>query len=165
LGIKRAKFLAASSGGMTMLRVSRYAKELVESMVIDSATYRVPLEARRFYKPPEALSEKLVEYYKKANEVYGASYWKTLAKTFYDFRLPECDINVPLESLREIEAPTLILSGDRDLFFTVDIAIDMKRTIPNSELCVVPNTQHIVMEFFPDVVATMAIDFFKKHTA
>ena len=164
LAIEKAQFLATSSGGMAMLRVARYAPDLVQAMVLDSATYRVPLEARKFYKSPDALSKKLIEYYKHANEIYGASYWKVLAQTFYDFRLPECDINVPLDTLSEIQAPTLIISGDRDLFFTVDIAIDMKRTIPNSELFVFPNTQHIVMEFFPQMVAELSIDFFTRFT-
>ena len=164
LGIKRARFIGTSSGGMTMLRVARYAKYLVEAMVLDSATYRVPIQARPFYKSPDALSPNLVKYYKQANEVYGPSYWKVLAQIFYDMRLPECDINIPLDTLKEIKAPTLVVSGDRDLFYTVDIAIDMKSTIRNSELCIVPNTQHIVMEFFPELVATMAVDFFKRHT-
>ncbi len=163
LGIGPSRFLATSSGGMTMLRVARYAPKIVTSMVIDSATYRVPLEARRFYKSPDKLSERLVDYYKAANEVLGPGYWRFLAQTFYDFRLPECDINVPLETLKEIEAPTLIISGDRDDFFTVDIAIAMKETIPNSELLVFPNTKHIVMEFFPEMVARRAIEFFDRH--
>jgi pimeloyl-ACP methyl ester carboxylesterase len=163
LGLGSCRFLATSSGGMTMLRVARYAPKLVNAMILDSATYRVPLEARNFYKSPDKLSEKLVEYYRAANEIYGPDYWRFLAQTFYDFRLPECDINVPLETLREIQAPTLIISGDRDSFFTVDIAIDMKLTIPNSELLVVPNTKHIVMAFFPEMVAKRAIDFFDRH--
>lgn len=163
LNIKEARFLAASSGGMTMLRVARYKPKLVRAMVIDSATYRVPQEARKFYKPPESLSPKLKEYYRAANEVMGPDHGKILAQTFYDFRLPECDINVKLEVLKEIECPTLILSGDRDLFFTVDIAIDMRRTIPSSELLVYPNTQHIVMLYHPEMVARTSIDFFARQ--
>lgn len=165
LRVPSARFLAASSGGMTMLRVARYAPDLVKAMVIDSATYRVPLEARKFYRSPDLLSPRLIRYYKAANEVLGEDYWRFLAQTFYDFRLPECDINVPLETLKDIKAPTLIISGDRDSFFTVDIAIDMKQTIPTSELLVVPNTKHIVMEFFPEMVAKRAIDFFERHPA
>ncbi len=165
IGITRARFLAASSGGMTMLRVARYKPELVEAMVLDSATYRVPIEARKFYKPYSALSPKLVKYYAAANEIYGSEYGPVLAKTFYDFRLPECDINVPLELLSTIRSPTLVLSGDRDSFFTVDIAIDMRLTIPGSELFVFPNTQHIVMAFHPEMVARHAIEFFARHTS
>jgi pimeloyl-ACP methyl ester carboxylesterase len=148
-----------------MLRVARYAPGLVKSMVIDSATYRVPPEARKFYRPPEMLSPRIISYYQAAKEATDMEYWRFLAKTFYDFRLPECDINVPLETLGDIKAPTLIISGDRDSFFTVDIAMDMKQTIPTSELLVVPHTKHIVMEYFPEMVAKRAIEFFDRHPA
>lgn len=163
IGLTSACFFAASSGGMTMLRVARYAPELVRAMVLDSATYRVPQEARRFYKSPETLSPKLKQYYREANEVLGPDYGHFLAKTFYDFRLPECDINIPLETLGEIQAPTLIMSGDRDFFFTVDIAIDMKRTIPGSELFVFPDTKHIVSQYHPHICAEVAISFLNRR--
>jgi pimeloyl-ACP methyl ester carboxylesterase len=164
LNIDSAFFLAASSGGMTMLRVARYAPKLVRAMVLDSATYRIPSEAQKYYKSPESLSEKLKEYYKKANEIYGPDYWYEMAQAFYNFRLPDCDINIPLESLQEITSPTLIIHGDRDNFFPVNIAADMKMTIPNSELSVFPNTQHIVMEFYPERVAERVVEFFSRRS-
>lgn len=162
VGLDSAYFFAASSGGMTMLRVARYAPKLVRAMVVDSATYRVPPDARIFYKHPDALSPKLKAYYTEANEVLGPEYGLFLAKTFYDFRLPECDINVPLETLSEIESPTLIISGDRDFFFTADVAIDMKLTIPNSELYIFPDTKHIVCYDFPEMTARVGLEFLKK---
>jgi len=164
LELSSARFLATSSGAMTMLRVAQYAQSLVQAMVLDSTTYRVPPEARKYYKDPETLSPKLKEYYRNANEIYGPEYWKTLAKTFYDFRLPECDINIPLESTASILAPTMLICGDRDFFFPVDIAVDLKRTIPNSELLVYPNTSHIVMEFHPLLVARETVKFFSRKS-
>ncbi len=161
IGLDSAYFLAASSGAMTMLRVARYAPTLVKAMVLDSGTYRIPEASRRFYKAPESLSDKLKAYYARANEVYGASYGPVLAKAFYDFRLPQCDINTPVEVLQEITAPTLIIHGDRDLFFPVDIPVAMKRYIPNSRLMVSPNTEHIVMEFYPEMVAERTVEFFE----
>jgi pimeloyl-ACP methyl ester carboxylesterase len=77
--------------------------------------------------------------------------------------LPDADVNVDPSVLHEITSPTLIIHGDRDLFFPVDIAIDMKKNIPNSELCVFPNTDHIVTEFYPKRVAEMTVDFFLKQ--
>ncbi|MEI8134291.1 MAG: alpha/beta hydrolase [bacterium] len=163
IGIDSAYFLAASSGGMTMLRVARYAPALVKAMVIDSATYRIPQVAQKFYKAPESLSPKLRNVYEGANEIYGKSYWHEMAQAFYNFRLPECDINLPLSVLSEITSPTLIIHGDRDNFFPVEIATQMKSAIPNAELSVFPNTQHIVMEFYPERVAEMAVEFFRKQ--
>jgi pimeloyl-ACP methyl ester carboxylesterase len=116
-----------------------------------------------FYKPWEELGPKLKQYYRDANEVMGAEYGEVLARTFYNFRLPECDINIPLETLRQIQAPTLVMSGDRDFFFTIDIAIDMKLTIPNSELFVFPDTKHIVTQDHPAMCAKIGSSFLRKY--
>lgn len=162
LGLRDAFVLAASSGAMTMLRVARYAPHLVRAMALDSGTYRVPREAERHYRHPDTLSESLKHYYSHANEIYGPEYGRTLAEAFYSFRLPECDVNVPLESLQDIKAPTLLLAGDRDIFFPTDIHIAMKRAIPNAELAIFPHTQHIVMQFHPQEVAEMTLAFFRR---
>ncbi len=164
LGIDRARFLAVSSGAMTMLRVARYAPNLVSAMVLDSTTFCVPEAAKIYYKDPATLSPKLKQYYAEANEWYGASYGEELARVFYDFRLPECDINVPLELHHAIECPTLLIHGDRDMFFPSDIPIALRQTIPDSELLIVPSTGHIVMEFHPEMVAQETIAFFDRRT-
>ncbi|HEY6171231.1 MAG TPA: alpha/beta hydrolase [Candidatus Kapabacteria bacterium] len=163
LHIENAYFLGTSSGGMTLLKVVRMKPELVQAMVIDSATIRVPETSRKFYRRPDLLKPSIVKLYEEANEIYGKEYWRYLAQTFYDFRLPECDVNIKAELLQDILAPTLIIYGDRDAFFPVDIAIDMKRNIPNSSLSIFPNTGHIVAEFYPERVAEMAVDFLTKQ--
>ena len=162
IGLDSAFFLAASSGAMTTLRVARYAPQLVKKMVLDSGTYMIPEASRRFYKEPSVLKPSLQDIYAKGNEIYGKEYGKVLAQAFYDFRLPESDINIPIEWLSEIQSPALILHGDRDLFFPVYIPVAMKRAIPNSALSVFPNTEHIVMEFYPEQVAELSVDFFNR---
>ena len=49
--------------------------------------------------------------------------------------------NAQLES---IEAPTLLVIGDRDIV-TPEHAVEMFRTIPRAQLCVVPNAPHGTM--------------------
>lgn len=162
LSLESAYFLGTSSGGMTLLKVARMKPELVKAMVIDSATIRVPEASRAFYKRPDLLKPSILKFYEDANEIYGKEYGRYLAQTFYDFRLPDADVSVDPEVLTNITCPTLIIHGDRDLFFPVDIAIDMKRNIPNSFLAIFPNTGHIVTEFYPERVAEMTIDFLTK---
>jgi pimeloyl-ACP methyl ester carboxylesterase len=159
LHISTAFFLGTSSGGMTLLKVALMKPELVKAMVIDSATIRVPETSRTFYKRPDLLKPSIIKLYEDANEIYGKDYWQYLAQTFYDFRLPEADVNVNPSILETITCPTLIIHGDRDLFFPVDIAIEMKKNVTNSELCIFPNTDHIVTEFYPERVAEMAVEF------
>ena len=48
------------------------------------------------------------------------------------------------EELQSIEAPTLLIVGDRDIV-TPEHAVEMFRTIPDAQLCVVPNAGHGAM--------------------
>ncbi|MBA3689316.1 MAG: alpha/beta hydrolase [Chloroflexi bacterium] len=45
------------------------------------------------------------------------------------------------EELQRIKAPTLIIVGDRDVV-TPEHAVEMFRTIPDAQLCIVPHTGH-----------------------
>ncbi len=48
------------------------------------------------------------------------------------------------EELQSISAPTLLVIGDRDIV-TPEHAVQMFRTIPGAQLCVVPNAGHGTM--------------------
>lgn len=45
--------------------------------------------------------------------------------------------------LSMIQARTLVVQGDRDSFFGPEIAVDMFRSIPDSSLCIMPDTGHV----------------------
>ncbi len=51
-------------------------------------------------------------------------------------------MNFTAESLSRITARTLIVHGDRDPFYPVELAVELLRGIPNSALWVVPNGGH-----------------------
>jgi pimeloyl-ACP methyl ester carboxylesterase/catechol 2,3-dioxygenase-like lactoylglutathione lyase family enzyme len=46
------------------------------------------------------------------------------------------------QELRRIQAPTLVLGGDRDEFVSVDLAVSLYRALPNAELAICPRTEH-----------------------
>ena len=52
------------------------------------------------------------------------------------------DMNFTAASLSKITARTLIVHGDRDPLYPVELAIELYRSIPNSQLWVVPNGGH-----------------------
>ena len=60
----------------------------------------------------------------------------------------EDDYNV-LEQVQQITAPTLILSGGRDVFYPVDIALDTAERMKNSRTIVYPRSPHAVVTFHP----------------
>jgi pimeloyl-ACP methyl ester carboxylesterase len=72
----------------------------------------------------------------------GAGHWPVLLG-----RLQPMWANEPSfteDELESIKAPTLLIIGDRDIV-TPEHAVEMFRTIPRAQLCVVPNAGHGVM--------------------
>jgi len=52
------------------------------------------------------------------------------------------DMNFTAATLSTITARTLIVHGDRDPLYPVELAVELFRSIPNAQLCVVPNGGH-----------------------
>jgi pimeloyl-ACP methyl ester carboxylesterase len=59
-----------------------------------------------------------------------------------------------------IKIPTMIVLGDRD-DISIEHGLEMYRLIKNSQYCVLPNTTHEVFDERPELITTIAIDFFK----
>jgi 3-oxoadipate enol-lactonase len=86
----------------------------------------------------------------------GAGHWKTvLAQTFDRITQPH---GYTLENLHAITVPTLILTGDRDPFCTVEEAAAAYRALPAGELAILPDTGHLIT---PAAVQT-TIEFFER---
>ena len=87
----------------------------------------------------------------------GAGHWKTVvAQTFDRITQPH---GYTLDDLRTITVPTLVLTGDRDPFCTVEEGAAAYRALQAGELAVVPNTGHLIT---PAAVQAI-IDFFQRH--
>jgi pimeloyl-ACP methyl ester carboxylesterase len=92
------------------------------------------------------------------DEVQGEGHWRTYLELFFDRHVATLDATV--DDLDTIEAPTLILTGDRDMFCSVEAAGVTYRAIRTGELAVIPNTGHEIT----DAVIDTLIDFLARHT-
>jgi pimeloyl-ACP methyl ester carboxylesterase len=52
------------------------------------------------------------------------------------------DMNFTPPHLDTIHARTLIVQGDRDPFYPVELSVEMAKAIPNSSLWIIPNSGH-----------------------
>lgn len=86
----------------------------------------------------------------------GESQIKALLATARAFADSYDDLRFTPPHLSTIEARTLIVQGDRDPFYPVEISIEMFRAIPRSSLWIVPNGGHgpIGGERWPEFVRT-----------
>jgi len=57
------------------------------------------------------------------------------------------DMNFTAASLPRITASTLIVYGDRDPLYPVEMAVEMYRAIPRYALWIVPNAGHVPVFF------------------
>ena len=86
----------------------------------------------------------------------GAGHWKTVvAQTFDRITQPH---GYTVEDMHAITVPTLILTGDRDPFCTVEEGAAAYRALPAGELAVLPDTGHLIT---PAAVQAI-IEFFER---
>jgi pimeloyl-ACP methyl ester carboxylesterase len=143
LGLPVCKAIGASMGGNTLLHMATMAPERVEAMVVVSATLYFPEQARavmRQVDPDDQPAEEwrvMRERHKRGDEAIIAL-WRHQRdlKDSYD------DMNFTPPRLSLIEARTLIVYGDRDFLYPIEMAVEMRRAIPKSALMVVPNAGH-----------------------
>jgi pimeloyl-ACP methyl ester carboxylesterase len=71
------------------------------------------------------------------------------------------DMNFTAPYLSTISANTLIVHGDRDVFFPVSIPVEMYRSIPNSYLWIIPNGGHGLPAGYTELVIDHTLAFFR----
>jgi pimeloyl-ACP methyl ester carboxylesterase len=163
LGIKKCRAMGISTGGMTLLHLAIQQPDAIEAMVLIGATIYFPEEARRVMRRStvESLTAADLE---RARRVHtnGDEQIKALRRQFHNFKDSYDDMNFTAPFLSTIRARTLIVHGDRDEFFPVNIPMEMYRGIPRSYLWIVPNGGHVpIYGETKTVFLSITAEFFK----
>jgi pimeloyl-ACP methyl ester carboxylesterase len=144
LGIRRCRAIGMSMGGNILLHMATQQPERIEAMVVVSATMYFPEKARKIMAAVPAAAEQppsewetMRKRHKLGDEQIVALWdWQRGMKDSYD------DMNFTPPTLAKITAPTLIVYGDRDFLYPMEMAVEMYRSIPKSALWIVPNGGH-----------------------
>ena len=163
LGISRADLFGESYGGNAAAMIALRYPQIVRRVVTFSATFAPPEFAHnpdmvRFDEPPTPSSNDIQyqrDSYKKvaADPDYWPKLWeKVIAVRWQGFSRAE---------LGSIEAPMLIMVGDRD-FVRVDHAVETFRAIPGAELAVIPDAGHFALHSEPERVIPIVQHFLEK---
>lgn len=164
LEIERCKAIGLSMGGNILLHMATMQPDRIESMVLVSATMYFPEQARAIMRQVRVENQPASEWEvmrKRHNlgddQIRALWEWQRGMKDSCD------DMNLTPELLSKIQAKTLIVYGDRDFLYPVEMAVEMYRAIPNSALWVVPNGGHgpVFLEAAPQFVKT-TLAFFAK---
>ncbi len=162
LEIQHVKAMGISSGGMTLLHMATRQPGRVDAMVLIGATPYFTEQARTIMAgsgqqmPPEVLAM----YRRCAKQ--GEDQMHELIREFTAFKDSYDDMNFTPPLLSTIKARTLIVQGDRDVFFPVALPVEMYRAIPGSALWIVPQGGHVPI-FGPrlDEFESIAAEFLK----
>lgn len=136
--------IGVSSGAMTLLHMATQKPGRIGSMVLVSGTTYFPEQARAIMRLSTV--EKMTPTdWETARQTHkqGDEQIRMLTTQFHELKDNFDDMNFTPPYLSLIQARTLIVHGDRDPFFSVSIALDMYRAVPNAYLWIVPNGGHI----------------------
>jgi pimeloyl-ACP methyl ester carboxylesterase len=144
LGVSKCRAIGLSMGGNILLHMATMEPDRIEAMVLVSATMYFPEQARAIMRKvptpenqPEDAWAAMRKSHKLGDQQIAALWnWTREMKDSYD------DMNFTPQSLSRIRARALIVYGDRDPLYPIEMAIDMCRAIRGSALWIVPNRGH-----------------------
>jgi len=143
LGIDRIKAIGMSAGANTLLHMATQQPNRITAFVHVSGTPRFPDQARAIMTTmtEETRSEEEWDQMRGRHHL-GDDQIRALWRHAREFADDRDDMNFTAATLSTITARTLIVHGDRDPLYPVELAVELFRSIPNAQLCVVPNGGH-----------------------
>lgn len=158
LGIGACKGLGVSGGGNVLLHMATKQPERVKAMVLVSATPYFPAQARTIMSHyADSLPQQQWEVLRHRHPEGDAQIKALLAST-KAFATSYDDMNFTPPYLSTIQARTLIVQGDRDPLYPVEISVEMARAIRQSSLWIIPNGGHspVIGNGWPEFLKTAA---------
>jgi pimeloyl-ACP methyl ester carboxylesterase len=164
LGVKSASAIGYSSGGMTSLHLATRYPERVSKLVLVAATSHFGEQARTIMRSvaSDGLPPPVREQFLRC-AVRGPAQADELARQFGAFKDSYTDMNFKAADLAKIRAKTLIVHGDRDEFFPVSIPVEMYRSIPKSQLWIVPGGDHSPTAGAPEAAFVETVTTFLRR--
>jgi pimeloyl-ACP methyl ester carboxylesterase len=142
LGIGACKGIGVSGGGNTLLHMATKQPERLAAMVLVSATPYFPEQARTIMRTyADALPEKQWDVLRQRH-AGGDVQIKALMASTKAFAETYDDMNFTPPLLSTIQARTLLVQGDRDPLYPVELSVEMAKAIPKSRLWIIPNGGH-----------------------
>jgi pimeloyl-ACP methyl ester carboxylesterase len=144
LEIARCRAIGLSMGGNILLHMATLQAERIEAMVVVSATMNFPAQAREIMRQvptAENQSPQAWEIMRRRHKL-GDQQIVALWDWGRQMQHSHDDMNFTAAGLAGISARTLIVYGDRDPLYPVEMAVEMYRAIPHSALWVLPNGSH-----------------------
>ena len=144
LGIDHCRAIGLSLGGNTLLHMCTLQPTRIRAMVIVSATPRLPEQARALMRATDADGLPPAELARlEAAHPRGEAQIRALLDIQRGFADSHDDLCFTAATLGRIRARTLIVQGDRDPLYPIELSVELYRGIPDAALSVVPGGGHL----------------------
>lgn len=150
--------LGVSGGGNVLLHMATAQPEHIKAMVLVSATPYFPAQARPLMRGyADSLTEEGWTFLRRSHPGGEAQVRALLASTAA-FADSYDDMTFTPPHLATIRARTLIVHGDRDPLYPVELSVEMAKAIPRASLWIVPNSGHgpVLGSRWPEFLNTAA---------
>jgi pimeloyl-ACP methyl ester carboxylesterase len=143
LGVARCKAIGLSLGGNTLLHAAIADPDRLAAMVLIGAPSYFPAPARAIMRTftPETRSDGEWAVM-RARHAGGDEQIRALWRTAVGFADSYEDMTFTPPHLATIRARTLIVTGDRDPLYPLEIFVEQYRAIPGAALHVLPDAGH-----------------------
>ena len=143
LGIDRVSAIGISAGANTLLHMATQQPERIAAMIHVSGTPHFPDQARAIMRTMTEDSRSEAEWADmRTRHHLGDDQIRALWRHAREFAEDRADMNFTAGTLGVITARTLIVHGDRDPLYPVELAVELLRGIRGSALWVVPDGGH-----------------------
>jgi pimeloyl-ACP methyl ester carboxylesterase len=155
-----------SAGATTAYYLAAYYPEHVKKIVamggaIDTSSYRAGVidELKRYTASDyESMLPELVKARKRLMPKPN-SYEELVEKLKDSWIQP---VYVEKEKLSHVKCPVLTIGGDRDDYMPVEKFVQVYHLIPDSQLAIIPNCNHVGLILYPEMLSTFVLPFLLK---
>jgi len=143
LDIECCQAIGMSMGGNTLLHMATLQPDRLSAMILVSATPYFPAQARAVMRATPSEQPPAAWATMRSRHTHGDDQIRALWQHQRGFADSYDDMNFTPPSLARIKAHTLIVHGDSDPLYPVDVVLEMYHAIPRSNLWVVPGGGHV----------------------
>jgi pimeloyl-ACP methyl ester carboxylesterase len=146
LGVRSTRALGVSFGSLVLLHMATAQPDRFDAIVLVSGGHYLPQSTREGIRreadpaavPPQALEAMA----SRLGHIGGTGQVRQILEAYYSAHSNYDAVNFTPPYLSTITSRTLIVHGDRDLLFPLELPVEMYRSIPNSSLWILPGHGH-----------------------
>ncbi len=173
LGVNKFHAVASAAGGAVIVDFAHSHPQRLYSLTLSSSVGGVrdadylalseSLRPKGFDDMPADFRE-IGPSYRAANPA-GVREWLALEQTaLTGNRLGQTPVNhITWKSLENMRVPTLLMTGDADLWLPPSVLRMFAARIPNNEIAVVPEAGHAIYWEAPEIFNATVIGFVRRH--